>query len=263
MLFALSGNKCAFPKCEQEIINKDGVVIGEICHIEAAEKGGERYNPDQDDEQRRSFDNLILLCSNHHKITNNVQNYPTWKLKKMKDDHEKNLTGKTINVDDNTIDEIKKKYVTQNTSSSIINNPHTQLIGTQIGSQKTIINPPPKDYFHYYFLTVITVAVLIIYLIAIPNPPIEPPVENLNMEKLENYFNAINNPNEDFEKKEDLIEEFTKLANTKSKVLILGKDKDPLEAFQLQDFLERTSFGEFIDIMPYEIEGETIIFIKN
>ena len=70
-LFALSSNRCAYPNCEETIVDEYGTVIGEICHIEAAEKGGERYNKFSDDEYRRSFDNLILMCSNHHKKTNN------------------------------------------------------------------------------------------------------------------------------------------------------------------------------------------------
>ena len=56
-LFALSGNKCAYPGCHEKIVDEHGTVIGEICHIEAAEEGGERYNVNSNDEYRRSFDN--------------------------------------------------------------------------------------------------------------------------------------------------------------------------------------------------------------
>ena len=71
-LFAVSKNECAFPDCKEKIIDEYGTVIGEICHIEGAEYGGERYNEFSDDEYRRSFENLILMCSNHHKKTNNI-----------------------------------------------------------------------------------------------------------------------------------------------------------------------------------------------
>jgi tetratricopeptide (TPR) repeat protein len=91
-LFALSGNKCAFNEygrpCNVNIVDKEGYIIGEICHIESAEKGGSRYNSDTNDEYRRSFDNLILLCSNHHKQTNNSIKYPAGVLKDMKFIHE-------------------------------------------------------------------------------------------------------------------------------------------------------------------------------
>lgn len=87
-LFALSGNLCAFPGCGERLVDEDGDLIGEICHIEAAEPGGERYNPDQNDEERRSFENLILLCRNHHAKTNNVAKHTVESLRKIKVDHE-------------------------------------------------------------------------------------------------------------------------------------------------------------------------------
>lgn len=40
-LFALSGNECAFPECKNVLINTKGDFIGQVCHIEAAEIGGE------------------------------------------------------------------------------------------------------------------------------------------------------------------------------------------------------------------------------
>lgn len=87
-LFALSGNQCAFPGCNELLVDEDGAFIGQVCHIEAAEEGGERFNEDGKDEQRRSFENLMLLCYKHHVKTNNVLKYPTDLMIKMKADHE-------------------------------------------------------------------------------------------------------------------------------------------------------------------------------
>lgn len=65
------------------------MVIGEICHIEADQPGGPRYNPALSDEARRDFDNLILLCANHHTvIDDDDESYPVERPKKMKRDHE-------------------------------------------------------------------------------------------------------------------------------------------------------------------------------
>ena len=88
-LYALSGNQCAFPDCDVTFVSpEDGTNISNICHIEAAEEGGERYNPNSNDTERKSFENLILLCPNHHKITDNVNIYTVDVLRKMKQEHE-------------------------------------------------------------------------------------------------------------------------------------------------------------------------------
>ncbi|HEM7843227.1 hypothetical protein L0Z02_29710 (plasmid) [Burkholderia multivorans] len=87
-LFLKSGNLCSFPNCGQVMMNHDGVFVGEVCHIEAAEKGGERFNEAMTNEERRQAANLMLMCGTHHKITNDVLKYPVWKLKAIKSEHE-------------------------------------------------------------------------------------------------------------------------------------------------------------------------------
>jgi hypothetical protein len=67
-LFALSGNACAFPDCPSPIVEAEGTITGEICHVRAQSKGGPRYGASQTEEERHAFDNLILLCRRHHKI---------------------------------------------------------------------------------------------------------------------------------------------------------------------------------------------------
>ncbi|MBS6180987.1 MAG: hypothetical protein KH921_09395 [Erysipelotrichaceae bacterium] len=87
-LYMKSGNQCAFPDCHHSMIDDSGNFVGQICHIEAASEGGPRFNPKMTDEDRRSFDNLILLCYDHHKKTDDVIKYPVEKLKEMKRAHE-------------------------------------------------------------------------------------------------------------------------------------------------------------------------------
>ncbi len=62
--------------------------VGQVCHIEAASPGGQRFNPESTDEQRRSFENLILLCYRHHKETDNVEEFDASSLREMKKRHE-------------------------------------------------------------------------------------------------------------------------------------------------------------------------------
>src|SRR5687768_11697745 len=59
-LFALSANRCAFPKCGCPIVEETGTVTGIICHIKARSKGGPRYDSKQSDEERHAYPNLIL-----------------------------------------------------------------------------------------------------------------------------------------------------------------------------------------------------------
>lgn len=87
-LFLLSRNKCAFPSCEQLMIDQYGHFIGHICHIEAANMGGERFNSSQTNEQRRSISNLVLMCPTHHGVTNNVEQYSVIKMQEIKATHE-------------------------------------------------------------------------------------------------------------------------------------------------------------------------------
>lgn len=88
-LYLLSGNQCAFPGCNHPIIIEGGKYVSELCHICGAEEGGERFNPSQSNEDRRQFENLMLMCHDHHVITNDVVAYPAERLREMKADHEK------------------------------------------------------------------------------------------------------------------------------------------------------------------------------
>lgn len=87
-LYLLSGNQCAFPGCTHPIITANGVYVSELCHICAAETGGERFDVNQSNEDRRQFENLMLMCHPHHVITNDVAAYPPERLREMKSAHE-------------------------------------------------------------------------------------------------------------------------------------------------------------------------------
>lgn len=87
-LFLKSGNLCAFPGCGHLMMNSEGVFIGQVCHIEAADEGGERFNPSMSNEDRRAVSNLMLMCYAHHQTTNDVTRYTVEKLQQMKKDHE-------------------------------------------------------------------------------------------------------------------------------------------------------------------------------
>lgn len=89
-LFARSLNRCAFPGCNSMIVDDESdAMIGEICHIEGVGKRALRHNKALTREQRDAYDNLILLCSNHHTvIDHDAKTYTVEALRRMKADHE-------------------------------------------------------------------------------------------------------------------------------------------------------------------------------
>lgn len=88
ILYARSGNQCAFPGCSHPIFNNDNLFIAQICHIEAVSPNGQRYNSTQTDDQRNSYDNLILMCYRHHKEIDYVDKYTVESLRQIKKKHE-------------------------------------------------------------------------------------------------------------------------------------------------------------------------------
>lgn len=94
ILYAKSGNKCAFPGCNIILVDND-TDISNICHIEGVNPGSARYNPSRKESQINDIDNLIVLCENHHRIIDqNSKIYTVEKLKEMKSKHEINIASK-------------------------------------------------------------------------------------------------------------------------------------------------------------------------
>ena len=90
LLWSHSGGLCAFPDCDVICVlpandNDPSVTVGEIAHIEALSDSGPRANPSLTQQQRNSYDNLILLCATHHTLvdaqpnTYTVEMLRTWK----------------------------------------------------------------------------------------------------------------------------------------------------------------------------------------
>ena len=88
-LLAKSGNVCAFPGCPHELITDDNLFVADVCHIEAANPRGARYNPSSRNEDRRSYNNLMILCHAHHRrIDSDPKTYTVERLSQMKIEHE-------------------------------------------------------------------------------------------------------------------------------------------------------------------------------
>lgn len=102
-LFARSGNQCAFPGCTHTMINAKQKFVGQVCHIEAAMPEGERYNPNQTDEERRGYENLILLCYQHHIETDDTSDFTAETLKNIKYQHESRFLKSDFKIDESAL----------------------------------------------------------------------------------------------------------------------------------------------------------------
>lgn len=93
-LYLRSGNRCAFPGCNQPLMTSEGVLTGEIAHIEAAMPGGPRFRDSMTNEERRAFENLLLLCATHHTVIDtDFDRWSVGALRDLKKAHEAVYTG--------------------------------------------------------------------------------------------------------------------------------------------------------------------------
>ncbi len=95
ILWAKSGNRCAFPGCSQALVEEatalDGSqVVGEMAHIVAHSKDdGPRSDPEFPRDKIDLPENLILLCPTHHTIVDKQANsYTVADLRVWKRDRE-------------------------------------------------------------------------------------------------------------------------------------------------------------------------------
>ncbi|MDC7704050.1 HNH endonuclease signature motif containing protein [Vogesella indigofera] len=111
LLFSKAAGRCSMPDCRMLLSEPSethalgNVLFGEICHIIGESKDGPRGNGLLPMEERNRYQNLILLCRNHHAIIDKDPNsWPVERLHKIKDDHEfwvnTTLHAQTLSVSD-------------------------------------------------------------------------------------------------------------------------------------------------------------------
>lgn len=94
LLFMRSGNRCAFTDCRR-LLTAEGnkldriVVLGEAAHMVAESPKGPRGDSPLTLEERNRYDNLMLLCSQHHQLVDaQPKTYTVERLRGMKGFHE-------------------------------------------------------------------------------------------------------------------------------------------------------------------------------
>ena len=86
--------KCNMPSCRCSLIgqadNEKGyILLGDGCHICAASEGGPRYDSNMTNDERSSYDNLIIMCKTHAwEIDQDEAKYPVELLKRWKKEAE-------------------------------------------------------------------------------------------------------------------------------------------------------------------------------
>ena len=118
MIWGRSGNMCSFPECKMQLVvdetsTDDPSIIGEEAHIIARKVNGPRGKHPLKKEKRDKYDNLILLCSIHHKIVDDQeQKYTIEKLREYKNSHETWIKDNLV-TDDKKIrdDELYVTYI--------------------------------------------------------------------------------------------------------------------------------------------------------
>jgi hypothetical protein len=74
-LVALSQGTCYYPDCDIPVIvfiEGRAVTNVQIAHISGAHPGSPRFDPALSDQDRASFDNLVLLCKPHHDLVDRI-----------------------------------------------------------------------------------------------------------------------------------------------------------------------------------------------
>lgn len=90
-LWARSGNRCTM--CRKELVaerneHDKNLNIGDECHIISEKSNGPRYESDYG-KDHDDYENLILLCKNHHKTVDELwETYTVDLLKTIKTNHE-------------------------------------------------------------------------------------------------------------------------------------------------------------------------------
>lgn len=89
-----SGNICAFPNC-RKLLTADAspvdrpVVLGDVAHIIGESIAGPRGASPMPLNERNRYENLILLCTQHHQLVDaQPQTYTVEWLRRIKEEHE-------------------------------------------------------------------------------------------------------------------------------------------------------------------------------
>jgi len=123
-LWARSGNRCAM--CRTEIVaerneHNKNLNIGDECHIISEQPNGPRSNPDYGKDYD-DYENLILLCKNHHRTVDELwETYTVDLLITIKTNHENWIKTVIDNAKENAKANVPKFLQRITTGKEILN----------------------------------------------------------------------------------------------------------------------------------------------
>lgn len=125
LLWANAAGRCSFTDCKERLTieqaaNLTPYISGEMAHIKGEKVGSNRHDESQTNEERNGYENLILLCPNHHTLIDKPENeevYSADVLIKMKIMHEDNVSRRLEVIEFSSVEQLKNRiaiYLTEN-----------------------------------------------------------------------------------------------------------------------------------------------------
>lgn len=100
-LWVAAGGRCQFPSCNK-VVWRDGLTLKEdnfahVAHIVGASKDGPRGDELLSEKEQANYDNLMLLCFDHHKLVDgkHEEEYSEDQLREYKRKHEERIMRQT------------------------------------------------------------------------------------------------------------------------------------------------------------------------
>lgn len=125
ILWSNAAGRCSFTNCNERLTVEQAshsapYTLGEMAHIKGEKAGSNRYDKDQTDMQRNGYENLILLCPNHHTLVDKPENESIYKVEillGMKITHEDKMSMRLEATEITSIHELKNRiciYLAEN-----------------------------------------------------------------------------------------------------------------------------------------------------
>jgi hypothetical protein len=119
LLWGRAGGRCSYCNIDlTRVVQDDNVIVGEMAHVIARRQDGPRGSENVDKKVLNTYENLILLCNNHHEMIDKTpQRFSVEQILGWKKNHEervrRNLEGERFS-NGNELFSVLKRLLTEN-----------------------------------------------------------------------------------------------------------------------------------------------------